>query len=70
MTPLRLDLTDEWQLEQARRHHPLDEAAALAVSPATSSPEAAETVREDEASAVPVQSVLADAPRRGTDGEP
>ena len=68
MTPLRLDLTDEWQLDQARRDHPLDEAVAMAVSPATSSPEAAETVREDEASAVPVQSMIADAPRIGPNG--
>ena len=66
MTPLRLDLTDESQLEQARRDHPLDEAAAM-VSPVTSSPEAVETVREDEASAAPVQSVLAEAPGQVTD---
>ncbi|MGH9147573.1 MAG: 5'/3'-nucleotidase SurE [Vicinamibacterales bacterium] len=51
LTPLRLDLTDEEQLARAYARHPLDEAIAAAVSPATSSPEAARSVREDEASA-------------------
>lgn len=50
LTPLRLDLTDEEQLARAYARHPLDEAIAAAVSPATSSPEAARSVREDEAS--------------------
>jgi 5'-nucleotidase len=50
MTPLRLDLTDEKQLENARTNRPLDEALAAAVSPVMSSPEAAQSVREDEAS--------------------
>ena len=50
MTPLRLDLTDERQLEWARTNQPLDEAVAAAVSTPTSSLEAAQTVREDEAS--------------------
>jgi 5'-nucleotidase len=50
LTPLRIDLTDEDQLLQMRRRQPLDEALAVAVSPPTSSPEAAKTVREDEAS--------------------
>jgi 5'/3'-nucleotidase len=50
LTPLRLDLTDEEQLAKAYARHPLDEAIAAAVSPATSSPEAARSVREDEAS--------------------
>jgi hypothetical protein len=51
LTPLRLDLTDERQLEIARASRPLDEHLAVAVSPSTSSVEAAESVREDEASA-------------------
>jgi 5'-nucleotidase len=49
MTPLRLDLTDEQQLGVMRIRHPLDETIAAAVSPPTTSPEAAKTVREDEA---------------------
>jgi len=49
ITPLSLDLTDERQLEEARRLHPLDEAVAAAVSPASPRPEAAQSVREDEA---------------------
>ena len=49
LTPLRLDLTDEQQLQEMRARRPLDDALALAVSPPTSSPEAARTVREDEA---------------------
>ena len=49
LTPLRVDLTDEQQLDEMRARHPLDEALALAVSPSTSSPEAAKTVRDDEA---------------------
>jgi 5'-nucleotidase len=50
LTPLQIDLTDRERLTQARARHPLDEAIAVAVSPAASSPEAAEAVREDEAS--------------------
>jgi 5'-nucleotidase len=49
LTPLRLDLTDEQELAKAYARSPLDEAIAAAVSPATSSPEAARSVREDEA---------------------
>jgi 5'-nucleotidase len=49
MTPLRLDLTDEADLQELRTLRPLDEAVALAVSPPTSSPAAAKVVREDEA---------------------
>jgi 5'-nucleotidase len=49
LTPLRLDLTDESNLAELRGRRPLDEAIAVAVSPPTSSPEAAKTVREDEA---------------------
>jgi 5'-nucleotidase len=49
MTPLRLDPTDEQQLDDMRRRHPLDESLAAAVSPPTPSPEAEKTVREDEA---------------------
>jgi 5'/3'-nucleotidase len=57
LTPLRLDLTDESQLRRVRATHPLDEAIATAVSPSRSSVQAAESVREDEASAsFPVRS--------------
>jgi 5'-nucleotidase len=49
MTPLRLDVTDEQQVGAMRVRHPLDESLAVAVSPTTPSPEAAKTVREDEA---------------------
>ena len=49
MTPLRLDVTDEQQLGVLRIRHPLDESIAAAVSSPTTSPEAAKTVREDEA---------------------
>jgi 5'-nucleotidase len=49
LTPLRLDLTDEQQLAVMRARQPLDESLAVAVSPPTSSPEAAKSVREDEA---------------------
>jgi 5'-nucleotidase len=51
LTPLRLDLTDEVQLRAAIADRPLDEALAAAVSPSKSSEEAAESVREDEATA-------------------
>ena len=56
LTPLRLDLTDETDLKEALANHPLNEETALAVSPARSSPEAAASVREDEA--VPSPEVL------------
>jgi hypothetical protein len=49
LTPLRLNLTDEALLADARRRLPLDEAAAAA-SPTTSA-EAAKSVRADEAEA-------------------
>jgi 5'-nucleotidase len=49
LTPLRLDLTDEQCLTRCREQRPLDEALALAISPATSPPEAARSVEEDEA---------------------
>jgi 5'-nucleotidase len=49
LTPLRLDLTDEQRLEEVRARNPLDEAIAAAISPPTSSPEAAKAVRDDEA---------------------
>jgi 5'-nucleotidase len=51
LTPLRLDLTDEAQLRAACAEHPLDEALAVSVSPPKSSEAAAESVREDEATA-------------------
>ena len=57
LTPLRLDLTDESQLDAVRANHPLDEAVAAAVSPSRSSAQAAEAVVEDEAPAsIPVKS--------------
>jgi len=49
LTPLRLDLTDENRLAPARGAHPLDDAAAAALSPPGPDPEAARAVREDEA---------------------
>jgi 5'-nucleotidase len=49
LTPLRLDLTDEAGLGDARERWPLDEGIATTISPSKSSPEAAESVREDEA---------------------
>ncbi len=49
LTPLRLDLTQEDQLKDVLARRPLDEAAALAVSPPQSSQHDEETVREDEA---------------------
>lgn len=48
LTPLRLDLTDEQQLDTARERWPLDEATASLVSPPQSSAEAAKVVIEDE----------------------
>jgi 5'-nucleotidase len=55
LTPLRLDLTDESQLGTVRQRRPLDEGLAAAVSPPTSSPEAAAAVHQDEAD-VPIVS--------------
>jgi 5'-nucleotidase len=49
LTPLRIDLTYEEGLREARTRVPLDDAIAAAVSPEKSSPEAAESVRRDEA---------------------
>jgi 5'-nucleotidase len=49
LTPLRIDLTDEETLHDARSRLPLDEAVAAAVSPEKSSPEEAKLVRQDEA---------------------
>jgi len=57
LTPLRLDLTDEAQLAHVRSRMPLDEAVAMAVSPPTSTPEAAAAVREDEAEVANVSHV-------------
>jgi 5'-nucleotidase len=51
MTPLCLDVTDHRLLEQCREQRPLDEEVAAAISPSQSSTEAAERVREEEASA-------------------
>jgi 5'-nucleotidase len=51
LTPLRLDLTDGHGLEEVRGRRPLDEVLAAAVSPGKSSPQAAESVHEDEAPA-------------------
>ena len=49
LTPLRLDLTAEHTLEDVRARLPLDESVAMAISPEISSPEAAQSVRDDEA---------------------
>jgi 5'-nucleotidase len=65
-TPLRLDLTDEARLADVRERHPLDEAVAAAVSPPTSSPEAARAVREDEAPAPVASHVHAESRQRGS----
>jgi 5'-nucleotidase len=62
ITPLRLDLTDEARLGEVRHRRPLDEALAFAVSPLTSSPEAAEAVRNDEAAAPAVSETAPGAP--------
>jgi 5'-nucleotidase len=51
LTPLRLDVTDERTLVDVRSRLALDEALAVAISPGTSSPEAAKSVRDDEADA-------------------
>jgi len=48
LTPLRIDLTDEARLETLQRAHTLDNEAATAISPAPSSPAAAQSVREEE----------------------
>jgi 5'-nucleotidase len=48
VTPLRLDVTDQDALARMRSRRPLDERAAAASSSPTT-PEAARTVREDEA---------------------
>ena len=52
LTPLRLDLTDEAQLRSVEKRQPLDRAIAVATSADTSSPQAAEAVRANEASPV------------------
>jgi len=57
VTPLRLDLTDGQQLGDMRIRHPLDESLAVAVSPPAPSPEAAKTVRDDEAAHAITKSV-------------
>ena len=51
LTPLSLDPTDDAQFEDARAMWPLDDEIAMALSPGPSSPEAARTVRDDEAEA-------------------
>jgi 5'-nucleotidase len=51
LTPLRLDLTDGHSLEEVRARRPLDETLAAVVSPGKSSPQAAQSVREDESPA-------------------
>jgi 5'-nucleotidase len=65
LTPLRLDVTDEQALEDARTRRPLDETTAAVVSRPTSSPEAAESVREDEAAASIAKAVEVEAPTGG-----
>jgi 5'-nucleotidase len=49
LTPLRLDLTDEAQLEHARDRNPLDEVLAAVISAPRSSPEDERRVQIDEA---------------------
>lgn len=49
MSPLCLDVTDHRLLTQCREQRPLDEELAARVSPAQSSPEAAQRVHEEEA---------------------
>jgi 5'/3'-nucleotidase len=70
LTPLRLDLTDEGALEDARVRLPLDEVTAAAVSPKTSSPEAAQSVKEDEASPAIAEPVPVVAERPAPDSHP
>ena len=60
LTPLRLDLTDEQQLQAVKALQPLDEPTATAVSQARSSPEAAAAVRDEEATAVGTGNPAAD----------
>jgi 5'-nucleotidase len=60
LTPLKLDLTDEAQLGHQRARQPLDEAVAAVVSPRVSSPEAAATVRADEAASPLADQVVDD----------
>ena len=43
--------TDDAQLQDARATWPLDDEVAMALSPGTSSPEAARSVRDEEAEA-------------------
>ena len=49
LTPLRLDLTDENQLENVRARVPLDEQVAAVISPGPAPVEAAIAVQDDEA---------------------
>jgi 5'-nucleotidase len=49
LTPLRIDLTDEVHLSAVEGRRPLDRAMAAATSPVTSSPEAVDAVRAEEA---------------------
>jgi 5'-nucleotidase len=64
LTPLRLDLTDEEKLKEVRARRPLDEAMAAVVSPARFSAEAAQSVRDDEASGPIATAVDASAGRK------
>ena len=59
LTPVNLDLTDERRLDVLRASHPLDAEVAHAISPPHSSPEAAQSVRDDEAAAPIDESVAA-----------
>jgi 5'-nucleotidase len=59
LTPISLDLTDEKALADLRQRVPLDNDIAHAISPPRSSPEAAQSVREDEAAAPIDESVAA-----------
>lgn len=55
MTPVSLDLTDEQRLSQCRSRLPLDEPAAVLVSPPESSPAEAKLVEQDEAAKLEAQ---------------
>ncbi len=57
LTPLRLDLTDEALLSEVQAQWPLDERKANDLSSGVSSPEAAQSIREDEAPASAVGTV-------------
>jgi 5'/3'-nucleotidase len=58
LTPLRLDLTDDLQLDDARARRPLDEELAAELSPARSSPAAERSIRNEEAPAAAIAAAV------------